>query len=227
MSCRLWVDIPTPFSPSVRSGDTSDRDVANSGEFCEHIRKASGLFFTTGTASKFVATYRGTRAHEEFIALLERGGSIGGWSGGAAIQGSWSADTETNPFIETMGFLPDTAIMTHFLVWNTQFYMPKVVEKHPECLGVGLDERAAIVVHGDEFEVIGSSYVAIYDYNKVLLPDGKFYLIAPGDRFDLSTREVIGEPKTYLKQLVNRKWSEINAEADSSIVEWMRSRSRE
>ncbi len=48
-------------------------------------------------------------------------------------------------------------------------------------MGTGLDERSALVVHGNEFEVIGSSYVAIYDYNKVLLLDGKFYQIAPGD----------------------------------------------
>ncbi|MBT7332684.1 type 1 glutamine amidotransferase-like domain-containing protein [Candidatus Woesearchaeota archaeon] len=212
--------------PNAAVLHTADRDVANSEEFCEHIRKAEGLFFTTGTASKFVATYRGTKAHEEFIALLERGGSIGGWSGGAAIQGAWSADSEVASFIETMGFLPNTAIMTHFLVWNTQFFMPKIIEEHPECLGIGLDEKAAIVVQGDEFEVIGSSYVAIYDYNKVLLPDGKFYLLASGDRFNLSTREVIGEPKTYLKQLVNRKCSEIYDENDSNVMELMRSRSK-
>lgn len=188
---------------------TTDREVANSEEFCAHIRNAKGIFFTTGTASKAIATYKDTKAHEEFMALLDRDGSIGGWSGGAAIQGSWSADTEVDPFIETLGFLPNTAIMTHFLVWNTQFYMPKVVEEHPECLGIGLDEKAAIAVHGDELEVIGSSYVAIYDYNKVLLPDGKFYLIAPGDRLNLTTREVVGEPKTYLRQLVNQKWNEL------------------
>ena len=71
--------------------------------------------------------------------------------------------------------------MTHFLKWNTQFAMARVVEEHPHVMGTGLDERSALVVHGNEFEVIGSSYVAIYDYNKVLLLDGKFYQIAPGD----------------------------------------------
>lgn len=188
---------------------TDHREVADSDAFCAHIREADGIFFTGGTPSQMMPAYRGTLAHREFQALIDRGGAVVGFSAGASIQGALAADTEVDPFLPMFGFLPNTAIQTHFLVWNHQFRMPAVIEENPEVLGIGLDERSAIVVHGDEFEVIGTSYVAIYDYNKVLLPDGKFYLIAPGDRFSLSERRVVGESKTYLKQLVEMKWSEL------------------
>ena len=34
--------------------------------------------------------------------------------------------------------------------------MLSVVEKHPELLGLGIDEQTAIVVHGDRLKVIGN-----------------------------------------------------------------------
>jgi cyanophycinase len=63
------------------------------------------------------------------------------------------------------------------------------IEAHPELLGIGIDENTAIVVQGDEFEVIGQSYVLIYDNQKMVGDRGHFYFIPPGGRFNLSTRE--------------------------------------
>jgi cyanophycinase-like exopeptidase len=61
--------------------------------------------------------------------------------------------------------------------------------QHPELLGIGLDEQAAIVVRDGEFEVLGESYVLIYDNDRVVPPSGPFYFLRPGDRFNLQTRE--------------------------------------
>jgi hypothetical protein len=53
-------------------------------------------------------------------------------------------------------------------------------------LGIGIDESAVIVVHGDQFDVTGSSKVLIHDSNFRPPPGGKrYYVLAPGDRFDL------------------------------------------
>ena len=46
---------------------------------------------------------------------------------------------------------------------NRQFDLTEIIEAHPELLGIGIDEDTAIVVQGDKFELIGKSYVAIYD----------------------------------------------------------------
>ncbi|MBS12627.1 MAG: hypothetical protein CME19_13610 [Gemmatimonadetes bacterium] len=62
----------------IRNGavlHTASREIANSDALCEEIRKAGGLFFTTGTASKAMATHRGTKAHSAFPDLVGGHGS--------------------------------------------------------------------------------------------------------------------------------------------------------
>ncbi len=91
--------------------------------------------------------------------------------------------------VDGLSFIRDVAIDQHVLRRNRQFDLLEVIEAHPELLGIGLDENTAIVVEGDEFEVIGASYVVIYDAERRLDSGGRFYFLAPGDRFDLKTRE--------------------------------------
>jgi len=153
--------------------------------------------------------------HEELWALLGRGGVIGGSSAGATIQGEYLArgDTETNTIMMGdhqvgMGFLKKSAIDQHLLRRNRHFDLIEVIEAHPDLLGIGIDENTAIVVQGDRFHVIGQGYVAIYDSNRTLDSGGKFYFLAPGDRFDLSTREATRPQTTRepLERVVQQKW---------------------
>ena len=67
--------------------------------------------------------------------------------------------------------------------------MTEIIETHPELLGIGIDEDTAIVVQGDKFEVIGKSYVAIYDRQNRVDTGKGFYLLSPGDIFDLRARQ--------------------------------------
>lgn len=175
---------------------TKDREVADSEEFVKPIQEARGVFFGGGRQWRLADSYLNTKTHEELWKLLERGGVIGGSSAGATIQGSYLArgDTKTNTImmgdhVEGMGFLKNTAIDQHLLKRNRHFDLIEVIEAHPELLGIGLDENTAIVVRGDRFEVIGQSYVVIYDNTHVIPPAGQFYFLAPGDRFNLETRE--------------------------------------
>ena len=64
-----------------------------------------------------------------------------------------------------------------------------MIEARPELLGIGLDEDTAIVVQGDRFEVLGQSYAVIYDNQRQIPPNGKFYFLAPGDRYDMASRK--------------------------------------
>ena len=194
---------------------TKDRDVANSDEFVRPIREARGVWFFGGRQWRLADAYLNTKVHEELWVLLERGGVIGGSSAGATIQGSYlvRGDTKTNTIMmgdheEGMGFLRNVAIDQHLLRRNRQFDLIEVIEAGPELLGIGLDENTAIVVRQDEFEVIGASYVAIYDYNRRLDSGGRFYLLAPGDRFDLKTRQasrMVGERRP-LGRVMQARW---------------------
>ncbi len=196
---------------------TYDPKVADTDEFVGVLRKAKGVWFGGGRQWRLADAYLDTKVHKELWALLGRGGVIGGSSAGATIQGSYLArgDTKTNTVMMGdhkvgFGFLKNAAIDQHLLKRNRQFDLIEIVEAHPELLGIGVDENTALVVHGDNFEVIGHSYVAIYDYNKMVGPGGKFYFLAPGDKFDLKTREPVrrsGSDKPA-SRVVKKKWKE-------------------
>lgn len=175
---------------------TNDRAEADSEAFVAPIREAAGVFFPGGRQWRLADSYLGTLTEEAVREVLERGGVVGGTSAGATILGSYlvRGDTRTNTVMmgdheEGFGFLEDVAIDQHLLRRNRQFDLLEVVEARPELLGIGIDENTAIVVQGDRFEVMGEGYVAIYDPRLLATHPGRFYLLAPGDRFDLATRE--------------------------------------
>lgn len=194
---------------------TNDRDEANSEAFVAAIREASGVWFTGGRQWRLADSYLGTRTEEELWALLERGGVIGGSSAGATIQGSYLArgDTRTNTIMMGdhevgFGFLKDVAVDQHLIQRNRQFDLIEVIEAKPELLGIGIDENTAIVVNGDRFEVIGESYVAIYDHESMLDSGGRFYFLAPGDQFDMAERQAYRAARQLqpLDRVEARRW---------------------
>lgn len=181
---------------SVTCLHTKDPAEADTDEFIKPIQTATAVWFNGGRQWHIADSFLGTRAEEEFRQVLERGGVIGGSSAGATIQGSYlvRGDTSCNTIMMGdhqvgFGYLKNTAIDQHVLRRNRQFDLIDVIETHPELLGIGLDENSAIVVQGDEFEVIGASYVLIYDNRSMVGEDGRFYFIPPGGRFNLHTRE--------------------------------------
>lgn len=174
---------------------THDPAEADTEAFVEPLNRARGVWFTGGRQWRLADAYLGTRTMDGLWGVLERGGVIGGSSAGATIQGSYlvRGDTRTNEIMmgdheEGMGFLRGSAVDQHLLARNRHFDLLEVIESHPDLLGIGLDENTAIEVRGDEFTVLGRSYVAIYDRGATLDSGGRFYFLAPGDVFDLESR---------------------------------------
>ena len=174
---------------------TRDREVADSDAFIEPLQRTQGVWISGGRQWRLADAYLHTRTQAALRGILERGGVIGGTSAGATILGSYlvRGDTGGNELMmgnheEGFGFLRNVAIDQHLLKRNRQFDLIDVIDAHPELLGIGIDESTAIVVRGDAFEVVGRSYVAIYDRAARLRSGARFYLLAPGDRFDLKTR---------------------------------------
>lgn len=182
---------------------TTDPAVADTEAFVEPLRTADAVFFFGGRQWRLVDSYAGTRTEEEIRKVLDRGGVIGGTSAGASIQGSFlvRGDTRTNQVMmgdhqEGFGYLRDVGIDQHVLQRNRHFDLLEVLDAHPELLGIGLDEDTGIVVRGDRFEVIGRSYVLIYDRSTVTSGGGSFYFLAPGDEFDLAERRAMRPART-------------------------------
>lgn len=186
---------------------TYDPEVANRDGFAAPIHEARGVWFTGGRQWRIADAYLGTRVEVELRALLDRDGVIGGSSAGATIQGEYLArgDSRTNTVMmgdhqEGFAFVTGVAIDQHLLQRNRQFDLLEIVSARPDLLGIGIDENTAIVVRGNQFEVIGRSYVAIYDSQRRIDSGGNFYFLAPGDRYDLAARQAF-RPETTLQPL--------------------------
>lgn len=187
---------------------TTDRNVANSEEFVKPLLKARLVWFSGGRQWRLVDAYKNTLTEKMLRKVLENGGTIGGSSAGATIQGSFlvRGDTKNNQVMmgdhqEGFGFLKNVAIDQHVLARNRQFDMFEILRDHPELLGIGIDESTAIIVKGDIFEVAGKSYVVVYDgkfwsregsdLKKLPEKSQQFYFLREGDKYDLRKRIVV------------------------------------
>jgi cyanophycinase len=178
---------------------TRDRVRANSPGFAEALRHASGVWIDGGRQWRLADVYLGTAVEREIKALLARGGVVGGSSAGATIQGSFLVRgspednmTLMSPGHETgFGLLSNAAIDQHVNTRGREADLDAVISAHPELLGIGIDESAAIVVHHDSFFVVGGQ-VAIHDGKQ---HDGaSYYFLSSGQTFNLMTRSIIDQP---------------------------------
>lgn len=182
---------------------TRDRSVADTEDFVRPLRTARGVWFVGGRQWRLADSYLNTRTHRELFALLDRGGVIGGSSAGATIQGAFMVrgavegnEVMMSPGHEvSLGFVRNTAIDQHLLTRHREKDLLQVIDRHPDLLGIGLDESTAIVVHGNRFEVIGKSKVAIYDAkHKPAAGQERYYFLTPGAQFDLKKRRILKSP---------------------------------
>jgi cyanophycinase len=83
--------------------------------------------------------------------------------------------------------LPESAIDQHVNARGRERDLLAVVKEHPELLGIGIDEGAWIEVHDNAFTAFGGR-VAVYDF--IRYPS--YYLLSPGQKFDLRCAHVKG-----------------------------------
>jgi len=171
---------------------TRDRAVANADSFVAPLKSATGVYLIAGNSGRYADAYLGTRTQTELKAVLDRGGVIFGSSAGAIILGSFlvrgrpdkpllMAPGRTTGF----GFLSNVAINPHLTSAMRDAELVNVTDAHPEILGIGIDDDAAIVVGKNILEVIGTGRVAIYD--NVRRDGSWYYYLKPGEQFDLAT----------------------------------------
>ena len=133
---------------------------------------------------------------------------IAGTSAGVTIQGSYLArgDTKKNTIMmgdheEGFSLIKNIAIDQHLLARNRHFDMFEILRNRPELLGIGIDESTAIIVKGDIFEVVGKSYVVVYDgkfwsregseLKKLPEKEQIFYFLREGDSYNLKERTIM------------------------------------
>ncbi len=151
---------------------TRDKQKANDPVFIDRIRKAKGVFIGGGDQANIAASFLGTDVHKELIALLNRGGIIMGTSAGATIMGEvmitgWEqrkAPHVQHQYPAGLAFMKNTSIDQHVLVRNRQFDLIPMMESNSNLLGMALDEATAAYVQRDSIQVVGRSYMMIFDH---------------------------------------------------------------
>jgi len=186
---------------NVRMLHTADPKVADTAEFVKPLLDANAVWFEGGRQWNIFDSYANTRTYTEFHRVLERGGVIGGTSAGASIQGDFlvrgavqGSQLVVAPEPEHhkgFAFLRRSAIDQHINARNRWDDIAPLIKARPELLGIGLSESTAIVVRGDQFEVIGEWKVAVHDNTRLYQPWEKpYYVLSPGDVYDMKKRRI-------------------------------------
>ena len=175
-----------------------DRATSDSDRFVEPLRKATGVWILGGMPERLVQAYLGTKTERAIEDLLDRGGVVGGESAGAMIQGSWLDTSDSESFTADIlalirahgtgagfGLLTHSAVFPHF---DTRGPEAAVRESaaHPDRLAIGIDEETALIVRGDQAEVVGLRAVSLYD--GAGRGASNVVRLKTGERYDLAAR---------------------------------------
>jgi cyanophycinase len=187
---------------NVKMLHTHDPKVADTEAFVQPLREANAVWFDGGRQWNIVDSYMNTLTYKEFHKVLERGGVIGGSSAGATIQGDYlvrgaiaGAQIMMTPEPEHehgFKFLRRSAIDQHINTRNRWDDLIQVIQKLPNLLGIGLSEGTAIIVQGDQFEVMGKWKVAVHDNTRLYEPWEKpYFVLSIGDVYDMKARKIV------------------------------------
>ncbi len=153
---QLWEKLK-PLSVTLMH--TRDRKRADDPEFVKPLTEATAVWLNDGDPKRVFDAYRDTLVEKELSNLFRRGKLIGG---AASFQGE--VTTEGNPkpqmgFGWLRGFIIDVTPRSHRL--------SSILERTPGFVGLGIEERTAVVIRGRRLQFLGEGSVS------VCVPTGK------------------------------------------------------
>lgn len=197
---------------SVQVIDTEHPEDGDRQEAVDKAEQATGFFFTGGDQARIIELVKGTRVDKAIRERHIKGAVVGGTSAGAAMMPETmiiEGDSATNPRVNVvdmgpgMGFLPGVVVDQHFSQRGRLGRLIAALVQQPAILGIGIDENTAVLVDGDEFEVVGQGAVIVVDESEAthnnlqgLLKDEglavcgvRLHILPQGYRFNLKTRQ--------------------------------------
>jgi cyanophycinase len=180
-SAQAWLEAGAGVA---RVADTKDEAAA-----LALIRDSGIIWFPGGVQSRLMQAL-GVNLPGAIRKRYQDGAVIGGTSAGAAVMSSVMLTGEVegdSPDDDGLGFVRSQTVETkpgiglvdwgivdqHFVRRKRFNRMLSCVLDHPDLVGVGIDERTAILVHDREFEVIGESNVLVLDARHASNIEGK------------------------------------------------------
>lgn len=145
----------------------------------DSIKNAKFVYISGGDQSRFMAVVRGTVIEDAIHEAYNKGSLITGTSAGAAIMSkmmitgselkhpnysSTFRNIESNNIeIKTgLGLITHVIIDQHFVKRSRYNRLLSAVIEHPKMTGIGIDESTAILVEGQNIEVVGDSQIIVF-----------------------------------------------------------------
>lgn len=176
-------------APDVSVLHAESRSLPEDPAFSEVLETATGVWLSGGTQSWFTAWYRGTKVETRLHGVLRRGGVIGGTSAGAsAMSEIMMAGGRGEPVVgKGLALFPEAIVDQHFLKRNRVARMMKLLDQHPDRIGLGVDEGTALIVElaRGRMMVRGDSYVMAY-VPKTSIGEPRLEVLKPGDHTTLA-----------------------------------------
>jgi len=100
-------------------------------------------------AAKLIAALRESAAQSAMIYAFERGTTILGMGAGAVAFGAWAHNPTTGEDERGWGWLPSFIVEPHFTGAASSDRLQSLLERHPDCLGLGLPDQTALALGPD------------------------------------------------------------------------------
>lgn len=185
-------------------------DLSDPAAAVRAIEMAAFIWMPGGDQKRLYEALAKAEVIDDIVKRFHEGAVVGGTSAGAAVLSKWmimggeTADlksvkaggTQTS---DGLGLCPEVILDQHFVQRQRFTRLLACVLDHPEAIGVGIDEKTAVVMTARSFEVIGESSVLVVDARqaKRALPtdgaahsasDMKLHVLKRGDKFEWSAK---------------------------------------
>ena len=143
--------------------DAKTREEADSANFIRPLTKATAVWIAGGSQSRLMSLCTGTRIEQAVRDVLNRGGVVGGTSAGASAMSQLMIRYGYSSAVlgQGIGLLSGAVVDQHFSQRGRYNRLLGVLDEHPGLLGIGVDERTAAIVQGNNLRVVGESQVAV------------------------------------------------------------------
>lgn len=145
----------------------------------DSIRHANLIYITGGDQNRFMDVVLGTEIEKAIHDAYKMGSTITGTSAGAAVMSKTmitgnelkhpeyastfqTIEPENIEVKQGLGLLTNVIIDQHFIIRSRHNRLISAVIEFPEMIGIGIDESTAILVKGNNIEVLGDSQVIVY-----------------------------------------------------------------
>ena len=179
---------------------------------------AQGVYFSGGNQARLIDLLRpggqDSPLLDAVMRLFARGGVVAGGSAGAAVMSEVMFRDPPQDVLALMkgtlregadidrgfGFVRHDVVVDQHLIRRGRIgRLLKVMQQKDKPLGLGLEEHTAVVVRGDEVEVVGDRGVLVVDFTNATrdanldvfnVRGARLSLLDHGDRYNLRTRRL-------------------------------------